>query len=97
MIITKYYLNRESDQNESTCIEPIADYATKEEAMLALKTFAAIIGKQVEFKEGTEFGGEPAIWAHYVTDMMDARYYVTEETEDEDGNPVDIFGQPVIG
>lgn len=70
----------------------IASFDTKDEAMQTLNGFAAIIGKKVDFQEGTEFGADPAIWAWSVTDESGAKYYITEDEVDENGNVIDPFG-----
>lgn len=91
-IMIKYLFWRSMESNKSTEMCVIASYGTKSEAMMALRVFASIIGKEVAFEEGTEFGAEPAIWAWSVIDESGAKYYITEEEVDEDGNVIDPFG-----
>lgn len=95
----RFVLNKETIESENcTLSEQIGEYKDKESAMAALQLLANAFRVGMDFKEGTEFGAEPAIWAWSVTDENGAKYYVTEEyAVGEDGVvEIDEFGFPVF-
>lgn len=56
----------------------IARHTTRQAAMSYLKNIARENKTDVQFLEGTEFGGAPAIWAWYVR-VGNVTYENTEE------------------
>lgn len=57
-----------------------AKFPTVESAKKALKEIARDLKAEMKFHEGTEFGGEPAIWAEYVQTADGTEYFVCSES-----------------
>lgn len=57
---------RTVENNGCTESVEISRHATKQAAMSYLKNIAKENKTEVQFLEGTEFGGAPAIWAWHV-------------------------------